>query len=183
MSEYQMGSDGGSQSAVAQAQEKVQEKAQQATGTAMRAVREQVETRAGQASTELQSVAGAMRRSGHSLRADGNESSAKTVDAVTDRMEGLAHYLGGTSGDRMLADVESFGRRQPWAMIGAGLTLGFLASRFLKASSTERYESGVPGRALAPHAPAVLPPAPPAPRTPSTATPPQTVGSPQVSGW
>ena len=36
----------------------------------------------------------------------------------------------------------SFGRRQPWAVIAGGLALGFAASRFLKASSSRRYESG-----------------------------------------
>jgi hypothetical protein len=37
--------------------------------------------------------------------------------------------------------VEDFGRRQPWAVIAGGLALGFAASRFLKASSSRRYES------------------------------------------
>ena len=32
-------------------------------------------------------------------------------------------------------------RRQPWAVVGAGLFLGFAASRLLKASSTDRYHA------------------------------------------
>jgi hypothetical protein len=188
MSEYQSGtpgSDAGASSAVTQAQEKVQETAQQASTTAARAVREQVETRAGQTSTELRSVAGAMRRSGHALHAEGNERSAKVVDAVVEKLESLAGYLGNSSGDRMLQDVERFGRRQPWAMIGAGLGLGFVASRFLKASSHDRFVasqgSSQHSSALAPSAARqVTPPAPPAPSVPRTATP-QTSGGAPVS--
>jgi ElaB/YqjD/DUF883 family membrane-anchored ribosome-binding protein len=190
--------DGQSQSMVAQAQEKVHEKAQEASGNAARAVRQQVELRAGQAGTELRNVATAMRRSGHSLHADGSEGSAKVVDSVTDRIEGVASYLGNTSGDRMLHDVESFGRRQPWAMIGVGLGLGFVASRFLKASSHTRYEAtqspspavGAGSRSGASWPDAsrpgsgVIPPAPAAPVYPSTpaVAPTQTIGGAAVTG-
>jgi ElaB/YqjD/DUF883 family membrane-anchored ribosome-binding protein len=182
MSEYQAGtpgSDGESSSLVTQAHEKVQETAQQASSTAAKAMRERIETQAVQAAAELRSVAASMRRSGHALHADGSESSAKIVDSVVDRMESLAGYLGQASGDRMLHDVESFGRRKPWAMIGAGVGLGVLASRFVKASSRERYESSIGSRA--PQAPmqhsraagrAIAPPAPAAPVAPA----PQTIG-------
>jgi ElaB/YqjD/DUF883 family membrane-anchored ribosome-binding protein len=158
MSEYQSGyavaadrPSAGDQSVVAQAQEKVQEKAQQATGVVAQKARTQVESGAGRASAELRSVAQAMRRSGHALHADGR-SSAKVVDGATDRIEQLATYLGETNGDRMLQDVESFGRRQPWAMIGIGVAMGFVASRFLKASSTNRYDVSMStaGRTMAP---------------------------------
>jgi hypothetical protein len=42
--------------------------------------------------------------------------------------------------DRILGDVEDFARSNPWAVAAAGLALGFVASRVLKASSTRRYE-------------------------------------------
>src|ERR1700709_908323 len=99
MSEYQPGTPGtddGASSLVVQAQEKAQETARQASSTAARAVREQVETRAVQTSSELRSVAGAMRRSGHSLHADGNERPAQIVDTVAQKLEGVAGYLAGS---------------------------------------------------------------------------------------
>src|SRR4051794_17987141 len=123
----------------AQAQERVQQTAQQATQKGAHMLKEQTEARAAQASEELRAVVDALRRSGHALHADGKESSGGAVDAVTDRLDRLAHYLGGTSGDRMLHDVEAFGRRRPWGMIGIGLGIGLVASRFLKASSETRY--------------------------------------------
>jgi hypothetical protein len=103
---------------VTQAQEKVQETAQQASRTAANAVSAQVETRAGQAGSELRSVATALRRSGHSLHADGNESAAKVVDTVVEKLESLAGYLTQADGTRMLHDVERFGRR-PRAAAGS----------------------------------------------------------------
>ena len=54
----------------------------------------------------------------------------------------MGDYLKGASGDRILRDVEDFARRQPMLVAAAGLALGFAASRFLKASSSRRYESG-----------------------------------------
>jgi hypothetical protein len=59
---------------------------------------------------------------------------------VIGRIEGLGRYLQTTDGDKLVRDVESFGRRKPWGMIGIGLGIGVAASRFLKASSTRRFE-------------------------------------------
>ncbi|HMI71479.1 MAG TPA: hypothetical protein VK510_15895 [Solirubrobacteraceae bacterium] len=54
--------------------------------------------------------------------------------------------------DRISADLEDFGRRQPLAVMGLAGVAGFVASRFIKAFSSERYE----GRAHhAPEAPPV----------------------------
>ena len=38
-----------------------------------------------------------------------------------------------------IGDLENHARRQPWAIAGAALVLGFAASRFLKTSSARRY--------------------------------------------
>jgi hypothetical protein len=196
MSEYSTGAaatDDGSMAA--QAQEKVQAAAQKASGAAGDMVRGQVETRAAQAGSELRSVATALRRTTHSLHADGNEPAAKISETLTERIEAIAGYLSRTSGDRMLQDVESFGRKRPWMMIGAGLTLGLAASRFLKASSSERYHSSVatPQRMPVPSGRPAVPPAAtiPPPRAAGIVdpderrvdAPPQTIGGAPVSGW
>jgi hypothetical protein len=141
LSSYESAADGGRDaSVVTQAQEKVQQTASQASSTAARYVREQTESRGKQAATELQTIADALRRSSHALHAEGNSGAAKGIETVTGRIEGLGRYLGGTGGDQILRDVEAFGRRRPWGMIGIGLGLGVAASRFLKASSSRRFE-------------------------------------------
>src|SRR3954447_23248675 len=83
-----------------QAQEKVQQTAQQASSTATKYLREQAETRAGQASEELGAVVHALRRSGHSLHAEGKESAGAALDNVTGSLERLSRYLGEADGDR-----------------------------------------------------------------------------------
>jgi ElaB/YqjD/DUF883 family membrane-anchored ribosome-binding protein len=164
MTDYHSGGGNVADPSIAeQAQEKVQATAQQATQKTADYLRQQTEARASQASDELRAVSDALRRSGHSLHADGKTSSASAVDTVTQGIERLSTYLGSTSGDQMLTDLESFGRRRPWGMVGLGLGVGLVASRFLKASSSNRYASTQPQyrQAQMTTPPAALPPAPP----------------------
>jgi hypothetical protein len=77
------------------------------------------------------------------LREQGKDKPAKLAGQAADRAERLGDYLKRSDADRILNDVEDFGRRQPWAVIVGGLALGIVASRLLKASSassTNRYE-------------------------------------------
>ena len=50
-------------------------------------------------------------------------------------------FLADANGDALLYDIENFARRQPWLVAGAGAVAGFLAARFVKASSGTRYRS------------------------------------------
>jgi hypothetical protein len=52
----------------------------------------------------------------------------------------MGSYLTESDADRLLNDIEDFGRRQPMAVVGIGIAVGFAASRFLKASSRKRYQ-------------------------------------------
>jgi len=124
------------QETAGQLQERTGEVAQQARGR----VREQVDMRSTQAGDQIRSTATAMRRTSEQLRNEGNEGAAKMSDAVAERADRLGSYLTQTDGDQMLRQVEDFARRQPWLVAFGGLVLGFAASRFLKASSSRRYE-------------------------------------------
>jgi hypothetical protein len=64
------------------------------------------------------------------------------AEQVADRAESFGSYLRDADGERLLRDVEDVARRQPWLIAAGGLALGFAASRFLKASSSRRYQSG-----------------------------------------
>ena len=64
------------------------------------------------------------------------------MTAVADRAERLGSYMTRANADQMIRDVENFARRQPLLFAFGGATLGFLASRFMKASSSSRYQSG-----------------------------------------
>jgi hypothetical protein len=131
----------GGQSAAGQAQQKAQEKAQEVRGQVSSRVREQVDTRSTQAGEQVTSVAEALRRTGQTLRDEGNDAPAKVTDAVAERADRLGSYLRDADADAILRDVESLARRKPWLFAAGGLALGLVASRFLKASSSSRYQS------------------------------------------
>ena len=137
------------QSTTDQAKEKVQDaagqvqqKAVEVKGQAGERMRRELDTRSTTAGTQLSETAKAMRRSGDQLRDEGKEGPAKVVTAVADRAERLGGYMTEANADRMIRDVENFARRQPILFALGGATFGFLASRFMKASSSSRYQGG-----------------------------------------
>jgi gas vesicle protein len=139
---YTGGSAQGASSTAEQAKEKVQETAQQAAGQARGQLSRQVDERSTQAGEHVSSTADDVRGVAQHLREQGKEQPAKLADQAADRAERLGSYLEQADGDAILRDVESFGRKQPWAVMAGGLAAGFLASRFLKASSSRRAATG-----------------------------------------
>jgi hypothetical protein len=126
-------------SATTQAKEKAQETAQQAAGEARGRVREQVDQRSTDAGRQVSGTANDARDIAQQLREQGKEGPAKLAEQAAERAEKLGDYLQNSDADRILSDVEDFGRRQPMAIMLGGLLAGFAASRFLKASSTRRH--------------------------------------------
>ena len=120
-----------------QAKEKAQETAQQAKGR----VRDQVDQRSTEAGQRVSRVAGDARSVSAELRKQGKEQPARLAEQAAQRAESLGDYLQRSDGDTILRDLEDFGRRRPWAVVAGGLALGLAASRFLKASSSRRYQS------------------------------------------
>jgi len=123
------------------AQEKAQEKAQEVKGQAQDRLRSMVDERSTQAGQQVSSQASDLRSVAEQLRGQGKDQPAKLADQAADRAERVGSWLSESSADRILSDAEDFGRRQPWAVALGGLAIGFAASRFLKASSSKRYES------------------------------------------
>ena len=72
---------------------------------------------------------------------EGKEAPARAVQQAAQKIEDLGGYLRSADADRILGDVERFARRRPWLTATTGVVAGFLASRFVKASSERRYES------------------------------------------
>jgi hypothetical protein len=159
-----------SPSATDNAKEQVQEKAQAAQeklqGGAQKAqarMREQVDQRSTQAGEQVSATADALRTTSRQLREQGQDAPAQAAEKVAHHAERLGGYLSNSNADRILSDLEDFGRRQPLAVAGLGVAVGFMASRFLKASSRERYQGRVAGTQPVPVAPQAAPMAPPAP--------------------
>ena len=127
-----------------QAAGQAQEKAQEAAGQAKGAMRTQVDQRSTEAGERLGGVVSDVRSVSDQLREQGKDGPAKLADQAAERADKVSRYLQDSDADRILGDAEDFGRKQPWAVIAGGVALGLVASRFLKASSSRRYEQRSP---------------------------------------
>jgi hypothetical protein len=134
-------SSGGAQASATEAAEQAREKAQQAAGQAQDRLREQLNQRSSQVASQIGEQAKDLRTVGDSLREQGKDGPAKAADRMAEYAERLSGYLSEKDADGLLADAEDLGRRQPWTMAAGGVALGFVASRFLKASSRQRHQS------------------------------------------
>ena len=149
MTDATFGSTDDTGSTTEQVKDQVRDKAQMAQdktrgafGQARGRLSEQVDQRSTQAGERLSKQAADVRSVAEELRNQGKDGPATIVEQVAGQADRVGDYLKGASGDRILRDVEGFARRQPWLVAASGLVLGFTASRFLKASSGHRYESG-----------------------------------------
>ncbi|HMJ34227.1 MAG TPA: hypothetical protein VK501_09935 [Baekduia sp.] len=118
-----------------------QEKAQQAAGQARDQVRTQIDQRSTDAGRRVSEQGGDLRAVGEQLRQQGKEGPAKLADQAAGHVEKAGRWLTDSDADQILHDVEDAARKNPWAVVAGGLALGFAASRFLKASSGDRYRS------------------------------------------
>ena len=127
---------------VSGAVEQVSEQAQQARGQARQRLSQELSTRSTDAGKQVREATEALQEASRNLKQQGKDGPSNAIDRVAGQTEKLASYLTEANGDRMLRDIERFARKQPWAFTAGGIVLGFFASRFLKASSTKRYEGG-----------------------------------------
>lgn len=149
--------EGQAQGKAQEVADKAQEQVGAATGRAREQVRDQVNRRSSDAGERVQSTAADVRSVAEELRRQGKDAPAKYAEQAAEKAERLGGYLHEADGDRILRDVEDFGRRNPWAVVAGGIALGFMGSRLLKASSSERYRSaGVPAQPQPPRVDAGL---------------------------
>ncbi len=132
---------GQAQQVAQDAARQAQEQAQNVAGQARERMRSQFDQRSTDAGQQISSQAGDIRTVAGQLREQGKDKPAKLAEQAADRVERVGSYLTESDADRILRDVEDFARQRPWAVIAGGIALGLTASRFLKASSVERYAS------------------------------------------
>jgi hypothetical protein len=124
------------------------EKAQDVKAQAGEQVRKQFDERSTQAGDQLSQQVQDVRAVGDQLREQGKDGPAKLADQVADRGERLSSYLRDSDADRLIRDLEDFGRQRPLAVVAAGVVAGFAASRFLKASSRSRGQTSAQPRSV-----------------------------------
>jgi hypothetical protein len=106
-------------------------------------LKEQVDERSTQAGQQVNTVADDVRSVAGELRNQGKDKPAQYAEQAAERVQNVGQWLERSDGDQLLNDVESFARKNPWAVAAGGLVLGLAASRFLKASSSERYRASL----------------------------------------
>jgi hypothetical protein len=116
-------------------------KAEEAKARASDKVRGQLDTRSTEMADQIAPFAQALHKAGDHLVSQGNGTGGKAAHRAGEQMEQLASYLRSSGSDRFLGDIEGFARQRPWAAGGLGVVAGFMAARFLKASSESRYTS------------------------------------------
>jgi ElaB/YqjD/DUF883 family membrane-anchored ribosome-binding protein len=147
---------GQAQDKAGQLADQAQETAQQALGQARSRVRSEIDQRSTQAAEQIGEQASDLRTVSQTLREQGKQGPADVADRLVKYAEQVSGYLRERDADRLLNDAEDFGRRRPWAAAGAGMAVGFAASRFLKASSRQRYSARA-GAGRTPALPAATP--------------------------
>jgi hypothetical protein len=121
----------------------VRETARNAVNQGKSLLGQQVDDRTTQLGQQVGSFAQDLRSVGDQLRQNGAPGlAAGYVDRGVDIVERLGRYLEDADSERLIADLENYARRQPWAVAAGALVLGFAASRFLKTSSARRYRAG-----------------------------------------
>jgi hypothetical protein len=150
------------QQKVQEAGRQAQEQAQQVAGQARDRIRGQVDQRSTDAGEQITSQASDIRTVADQLREQGKDKPAQLAEQAAKHTERVGSYLKEADADRILNDAEDFARQRPWTVVAGGIALGLAASRFLKASSSGRYQNA---RNLAPG----TPPSPTAPTAQVTA--------------
>lgn len=87
------------------------------------------------AAETLSGVASTLKSSSQQLRDEQHEGASRAIERAAEGVERFASYLQETDVDDVVEQVQEFARRQPAAFIGGAFALGFIASRFLKATS------------------------------------------------
>jgi ElaB/YqjD/DUF883 family membrane-anchored ribosome-binding protein len=117
-----------------------QERAQQAAGQVNERLRSEVDRRSTEAGRRVRQSADDLQAVTDQLRERGREGPARLAEQAAERARQMGGYLEQKDAETILDDAEDMARRNPWAVVAGGIALGFAASRFLKASSRDRYE-------------------------------------------
>lgn len=124
-----------------QVKEQVQETVEQTADKAIGGLRGQVEQRSKEVAEKISTQASDVRSLSEELRKQGKDGPADLAEQVAQRASRVGDWLAESDQDRLIEDVEDYARRNPWTVAAGALAVGFVASRFLKASSTERARS------------------------------------------
>lgn len=123
----------------------VRQAGQQVVGQAKDSVREardkaaeSLGQRKGRLAEQINTFAGAFRRTGDELRGGEHGAVAGVTDSIAEQAERFATYLRDRDAQAYRRDFEDLARRQPALVFGGAFALGLIASRFFKSSRRDQ---------------------------------------------
>lgn len=99
--------------------------------------KDQLESRKGQATMQLEQAAQSIRQSGEQFRQQGNAMLADVSEVAASGLEQANEFLRTRDIDGVIREAEATARRQPALVIGGGFAIAFLVTRLLKAGVSE----------------------------------------------
>lgn len=126
---------------------RAREVVQQAKDRAGERIESRITDSKSRAAETLSGVASTLLSSSQQLREQNHTGAGRAVERAAEGVERFAHYLQDTDVDQVVDQVYDFARRQPAAFIGGAFALGFLASRFIKATTPEGSRRQLPAAA------------------------------------
>jgi len=118
----------------------VQQKAQDTASTVVQQVQQLAETNVSsqkqRVSETLDAVAKTLRDSGEGVR-EQQPQVASVVDQAAQRVEKFSTFIRDRDVNELVTEAENFARREPLIFLGGALAVGFIAARFVKASSPQ----------------------------------------------
>ena len=116
---------------------KAEETASTVVSQAQEVASSQVSTQKERAASTLDSVAQSLRKTGSEMR-DEQPQLASLAEQAAGRVGDVSNYLREHELRDFVREAENFARREPLLFLGGAFAVGFVAARFLKASSPNR---------------------------------------------
>ena len=129
-------------SSASDVQDKAEETASTLVDQAQQVASTQANSQMTRAASVLDGVAQSLYETSTNMR-DEQPQIASVADQAASRVEGFSSYLRDHDMNDVVRDAEGYARREPLIFLGAAFAAGFIAARFLKASSpTNRSQYG-----------------------------------------
>lgn len=125
--------------AVHETRRAAQEQAQAMWGDAKESVRAALGEKQAATAADIGDFARALRSAARQI--ERNAPAARIAEQTADGLERLSGTLRGKDLNTLVRDIESFARGQPAVFLGVAVAAGFLATRFLKSSSSGQPET------------------------------------------
>lgn len=126
--------------------EQVRSQASRAIDRLRERANEQVETQKHGIAEVVNDFGVAVRQAAEALQERGESRSSECAAALADQIESAADHLASSDLSDLMREVRDFARRRPALVAGGLFAVGFLASRFLRASDRSGHDGDEFGR-------------------------------------